>query len=148
MIDIELVSIQPAARLHCAGHNRLDRGLLHIGHHLDHDVPIPLEQPEDRRLLLVQRAPTPRALQAPPPAFSPEFSHDFGVPFVSGHHVHFVRFHFAAQFAGFFFTTTPSRNWLVIAWASPGARSSSAAIWLFDKFKPIKYRHSTHTFKG
>jgi len=49
-----------------------------------------------------------------------------------------------------FFTTTPARNWVVICWASPGATSSSAASWWFDKFRPIKRfaRHSPHTFKG
>lgn len=147
-IDVILISVQLTAGFHRVKNDRLDRRLLHIRQHLNDHLAVTLKQAEDRRFLLRQCAAPPRAFQPPPAAFSPEFSHYFRLPFVTRHHIHFVGFDRAAQFDRLFLTTTPSRNCAVICCASPEAKSSSAAICSFDKFKPIRYRHNTQTFKG
>lgn len=67
---------------------------------------------------------------------------------MSSDNIYFIRFDLAAQLDWLFFATIPSRNWLVIACTSPAARSNSAAICSFERFKPIKYKHSTQTRKG
>lgn len=122
--------------------------MLHIGQHLDGYLSVALKQTEDRRLFLLQCPASTCAFQAPPTAFSPQFSHDFRVSLVTSHYIDFIRFYLAPQLNRLFLSTTPARSWVVIAWTSPAARPSSAAICSFDKFKPIRYRHNTQTFRG
>ena len=73
--------------------------------------------------------------------------HDSRVSFMPCHDVDFVTFHHAVQADRLFFATTPSRSWVVIAWTSLSCTSNSAAICWFDRFRPIRYKHTTQTFK-
>lgn len=148
VINIIFISVDQALRRHGAGQHWVDGRLLDIGQQLDGDFAVPLQQAENRRLLFGQGAAPTRAFQASPTAFSPEFSHNFRVALMPGHDVDFIALDFATQDDWLFFSTTPARNCVVICWASPQARSSSAATCSFDKFKPIKYRQSPHTFNG
>jgi len=147
-IDVIFIGVQLAAKFHPVHNDRLDRRLLNIGQHLDDHLAIALKQAEDRRFLLRQRAAPTRAFQSATTAFSPQFSHNFRMTLVTRHDIHFVGFNGAAQFDRLFLTTTPSRNCAVICWASPDAKSNSAAICSLDKFRPIRYRHNTQTFRG
>src|SRR4051794_27550102 len=67
------------------GHDRcsndwLDRGLLHIGQHAQHDLTAALDQPEDRWLVLFQRAASRRARKPAPPSRPPLFATSAGWP--------------------------------------------------------------------
>ncbi len=68
-IDAILVRVDEGAGGDSGGDNRLDRGLLHVGQHAQHDLATALDQAEDGRLVLRQRAPSRRACQ---PATAPE----------------------------------------------------------------------------
>jgi hypothetical protein len=65
-VDVVLIRVDEAVRRYSGPDDRLDRRLPDVGQHLQHHLPAALDQPQDRRLLLVQRAPAGRALQAPP----------------------------------------------------------------------------------
>src|SRR5690242_14402001 len=73
-VDAVLVGVDEGAR----GDRRLDDGpdrrLLHVGEHAHDHVAATLEQAEDRRLLLRQRAPAGRAPQPPASAGTPLFA--------------------------------------------------------------------------
>jgi len=62
-VDGILVRVDERARGDGGGNDRLDRGLLHVGQHAQHDLATALDQAEDGRLVLVQRAPSRRACQ-------------------------------------------------------------------------------------
>src|SRR4051795_7833978 len=68
-VDVVLVSVDTGALGHGGLNDRLDRLLLHIGQHAQHHLTAALDQAEDRRLVLRQRAASRRALQ---PAPAPE----------------------------------------------------------------------------
>ena len=54
------------------------------------------------------------------------------------HHV----FRWSVDFATLVFFTIPSRRCVVICCTSLGLTSSSLVICSFDRFNPMKYRHS------
>jgi len=58
-----LVRVDEGAFGHGRPDDRLDRGLLHVGQHTQHDLSAALDQAEDGRLVLVQRAASRRAGQ-------------------------------------------------------------------------------------
>src|SRR4051812_24292029 len=60
-----------------------DRHLLDVLQHPDHDLTAPLQHPQDRRLLLGQRAPATLPLQPPPAPGSPFPSYGLGVALMS-----------------------------------------------------------------
>ncbi len=62
-VDAILVRMNKGARDDCGGDDRLDRGLLHVGQHVQHDLATALDQAKDRRLVLLQRAAARRACQ-------------------------------------------------------------------------------------
>jgi hypothetical protein len=147
-IDIVLICVQLATRFHCTCNDRLNRCLLNIGQHLNDHLAVALKQAKDGWFLLGQCPAPTRAFQSATTAFSPEFSHNFRMTLVPSHDIHFVGFNRAAQFDRLFLSTTPARNCAVICWVSPDAKSNSAAICALDKFRPIRYRHNTQTFRG
>jgi len=68
-VDAILVRVDEGARGDGGGDDRLDCGLLHVGQHAHHHLAAALDQAEDGRLVLRQRAATRRACQ---PATTPE----------------------------------------------------------------------------
>jgi len=143
IVDIILIRVYPTAGYNNLHDHGLDRHLLHIGQHTDDDVAVTLDQTQHRRFLVRQRPTPPFSSQPSPMPFSALLSHDIWTTFVPGYEVHFVGFDFARQVGRLFLTPTPSRNWVVIVWASSTDRSSSAAICSLDKFRSMKYRHNT-----
>ncbi len=147
-VDVILIGVDQAASLDVLRDDRLDGGLLNVRQHLDHKVTVALDHPEHGWLFLRQGAPSACTFQAATTAFSAQLPHNFGVSFMSGYDVDFITFDHPAQAGWLFFATTPSRSWVVMAWASLSLTSNSAAICWFDRFSPIRYKHTTHTFKG
>ncbi len=70
-VDGILVGVDEGARGDGGGDNRLDRGLLHVGQHAQHDLAAALDQAKDRRLVLLQRAAARRACQPAAPSEPP-----------------------------------------------------------------------------
>src|SRR4051812_49493985 len=71
-VDIVLISVDTGALGHDGLDDRLDRLLLHVGQHAQPHLPAVLDQTEDRRLVLRQRAVSrrsrqPAAASEPPP---------------------------------------------------------------------------------
>ncbi len=62
-VDGILVRVDEGAFGYGGLDDRLDRGLLHVGQHAQHDLSTALDQAEDRRLVLRQRAASRRACQ-------------------------------------------------------------------------------------
>ena len=62
-IDAVFVRVDEGARGDRGGDDRLDRGLLHVGQHMQHHLAAALDQPEDWRLVLLQRAAARRTCQ-------------------------------------------------------------------------------------
>src|SRR5262249_35636037 len=79
-IDVVLVGVDNRPECDRRLDQRADRPLLDVGQHADRDLAAPLDHPEDRRLLLGQRAPARRPLQAPPPSGPPFFATAVGWP--------------------------------------------------------------------
>src|SRR3954452_991629 len=65
-IDVILVGVDLAPRSDRGGDGRLDRPLLHIGQHAHDQLATTLDQPEDGRFVLLQRAASRRTRQAAP----------------------------------------------------------------------------------
>src|SRR3954467_11103056 len=89
-VDVILIGVNhtpPGAHLLDQG---ADRHLLDVLQHADHDLTATLQHPEDRRLLLGQRAPATLPLQTSP-APAPSFPFDrLGIALMSGYHIDFV----------------------------------------------------------
>src|SRR5215210_4803437 len=71
-VDIVFISVDTGALGHDGLDDRLYRLLLHVGQHAQHHLPAALDQAEDRRLVLRQRAASrrsrqPAAASEPPP---------------------------------------------------------------------------------
>src|SRR3954471_15850204 len=67
-VDVVLVSVDHGAFDHDRLNDRFDRFLLYIGEHPENDPAITLDQAQDRRLFLFERATTACSFQpAPPP---------------------------------------------------------------------------------
>jgi hypothetical protein len=79
-IDVVLVGVDESASGNGRLNDRLDRRLLHIGQHVQDHVTAALDQAEDRRLVLLQRAASRRPFQAPPPPEPPLFATSAGFP--------------------------------------------------------------------
>jgi len=62
------------------GDDRLDCLLLHIGEHAQDDLSAALDQAQDRRLFLFERASAARALEPPPPSLATFFWTASGFP--------------------------------------------------------------------
>jgi hypothetical protein len=137
----------------CTGLNGLTNDglnglLLDIGEHLNDHFPAPLDHAQNRRLFFVECASPWTAFQPSAASRSPLLKHRFGMPFVSGDDLHFITFHCPTQLDWLFLTTIPSRSCVVMSCTTSLSRSSSAAICWLDKFKPMKYKHNTHTLSG
>ena len=144
VVDVILVRVHQAARCN----HRFDRHLLHIRQHADHHLAITLDQSQHRWLLVRQRSSSPLALQPSPTPFSTFLRNNLRVAFMSSDDIDFIGFDFARQLHSLFLTTMPSRNCVVMAWASPTDKSNSAAICSLDRFRPMRYKPSTHTRRG
>ena len=147
-VDVILIRVDEAAHLDILRDDRLDGGLLDVREPVDRKIAVALDQTEHGWLFLRQRASTTRTFQPATTTLSASLPHDFRVSFMPCHDVDFVTFHHAVQADRLFFATTPSRSWVVIAWTSLSCKSNSAAICWFDRFRPIRYKHTTQTFKG
>src|SRR4051794_32792465 len=79
-VDIVLVGVHERALRDGGLDHRPDRHLLHVGQHPQHHLPPALEQAEDRRLVLRQRAPAGRAPQPPASAGTPPLATAAGSP--------------------------------------------------------------------
>jgi len=79
-IDVVFIGVDHRAGHDRGSNDRLDRGLLHIGQHAQHDLTAALDQAEDRWLVLRQRAASRRALKPAPPSRAPLFSTSAGWP--------------------------------------------------------------------
>src|SRR3954468_5894997 len=148
MIDVVLVGVDHRPGDDDLLDQRADRLLLDVGQHVDDDLAGPLDHPEDRRLLLLQRPPPRRPLQPPAPAGPPFFLTASGWPlwpattYTSSHSTSPLRMTSGLR------TTTPSRSTVVIRWASSGSRSSSLAICSLERSSPMRYSTRTQTRSG
>ncbi len=79
-VDAVFVCVDEGARGDGGGDDWLDRGLLHVGQHAQHDLPAALDQAEDRRLVLFQRAAARRACQLAAPSKPPLLATAAGWP--------------------------------------------------------------------
>jgi len=79
-VDAILVRVDESARDDCGGDDRLDRGLLHVGQHVQHDLATALDQAKDRWLVLLQRAAARRACQPAAPSEPPLLATAAGWP--------------------------------------------------------------------
>ncbi len=79
-VDAILVRVDEGARGDGGRDDRLDRGLLHVGQHAQHDLATALDQAEDRRLVLLQRAAARRACQPAAPSEPPLLATSSGCP--------------------------------------------------------------------
>jgi hypothetical protein len=148
VVDVILIGVDQAARRNGLGDDGLDRRLLHVGQHTDNHFAIALDQSQHGRFLTRQGSTSALAFQPPPASGSTFLGNNIWAALVPRHDIHFVGFNFARQAYRLFLTSMPSRSCVVIACASPMARSNSAAICSLDKFKPMKYRHNTQTRRG
>ena len=148
VVDVIFVGVDQATRRNGLGDDRLDRRLLYVRQHADDHFTVALDQSQHGRLLVRQGAASALAFQSAPASGSTFLGDNIRAALVPRHEIHFVGFNFARQMGWLFLTSMPSRNCVVIACASPMARSNSAAICSLDKFKPMKYRHSTQTRRG
>src|SRR5215208_513961 len=73
-IDVVLVGVDEGALRDGGPDDRLDRLLLNIGQHLQHHLPTALDQPQDRWLVLLQRAAARRSCQSTAPPKAPLFA--------------------------------------------------------------------------
>src|SRR4051794_26783089 len=69
-VDAVLVGVEEGTLGNCGLDDRLDRGLLHVGHHVQDHLTSALDQAEDGELVLLPRAPARPAGQ-PPAASKP-----------------------------------------------------------------------------
>ena len=79
-VDVIFVGVDAASLGDGGRDNRLDRRLLHIGQHAHDQLAATLDQSEDRRLVLLQRAATRRSRQSPPSPEPPLFATAAGCP--------------------------------------------------------------------
>ncbi len=79
-VDAILVCVDEGARGDSGGDDRLDRGLPHVGQHVQDHLSAALDQAEDRRLILLQRAAARRACQPAAPSKPPLLATSFGCP--------------------------------------------------------------------
>jgi len=79
-VDAILIRVDEGARGDRGRDDRLDRGLLHVGQHAQHDLSAALDQAEDRRLVLLQRAAARRACQPAAPSEPPLLATSSGCP--------------------------------------------------------------------
>jgi len=148
VIDVILIGVDQATGRNSLNNHRFDGHLLHIGQHTDDHFTVTLDQPQHRWLFVSQGASSRLTFQPSSPPFATFLGHNIRAALVPSHDIHFVGFNFARQVRRLFLTSMLSRSCVVIACASPTAKSNSAAICSLDKFKPMKYRHSTQTRTG
>ncbi len=79
-VDAILVGVDEGARGDGGGDDRLDRRLLHVGQHAQHDLSAALDQAEDGRLVLRKPAPSRRAGQLAAPSKPPLLATSSGWP--------------------------------------------------------------------
>src|SRR3954463_13442684 len=79
-IDVVLVGVDTGTLGHGGLDDRLNRLLLHVGQHAQHHLPATLDQAEDRRLVLRQRAASRRSPQPAAGAETPPLGPAAGVP--------------------------------------------------------------------
>ncbi len=79
-VDVVLVGMNESVWCDGILDDRLDRGLLYVGQHLQYDLSTTLDQPEDRRLVLLLRAPPGHPLQPAAPSWPPLFATSAGWP--------------------------------------------------------------------
>src|ERR1700728_3302033 len=79
-VDIVFVGMDQRAFGNHGGDDRLDRVLLNIRQHAQDDLSAALDQAQDRRLFLLERAAAPSTLEPPPASFAPFFWTAAGFP--------------------------------------------------------------------
>ena len=139
IIDVILIRIHQSSRRNRRGNHRTNGFLLHIVQHSNCNLSAALDHSEYGRFFFVQCAPSASTFQTAAPTFTVFFSTASGCPlcpastYTSSHSTS------PWSFACGFRVTTPWRSCLAISWTSLILRSNSRAIWLFDKFNPMKY---------
>src|ERR687886_711820 len=118
--------------------DRTDRRLLHVGQHVQHDLAAALNKAEDRRLLLLQRPATWRALQPPPSSGATFWATASGWPLCPATTYTSSISTAPSRVTGGIWAVSPARNCSVMTCTSDTPRSSSRAICRFDKFSPMK----------
>src|SRR5689334_10542237 len=79
-IDVVLIGVDECTCGHARRDDRPDRRLLNVFQHVHNDVAAPLDQTEDRRLFLLQRAPAGGAFQSAAPSGTVFFATAAGLP--------------------------------------------------------------------
>ena len=147
-IDVVFIRINQRFWCDCCFNNRLNCFLFDIIEHTYHHLAAALHHTKNRRFIILSRAATAFAFQTPPSTWATTLFDFVWLPFMTCNYINFITFNLIGQLNSLFFTTIPSRSWVVIAWASSLLRPNSAAICRLDRFRPMKYRQIIHTFSG
>jgi hypothetical protein len=142
------IGVNEGAWLQNCRQDRLNRLLLHVGEPGSDDLTTPLNHAQDRWLVPLKRASARLSLQPSATPNTPLLDNGCRMALVPSHNGHFITRDFTTQLDGLFFATIPSRNWGVMSCTTSLSTSSSAAICWFDRFRPMKYRHTIHTLSG
>src|SRR3954453_13324326 len=147
-VDVVLVGVDQRAIDDRGLDHRPDRLLLHVGQHAQDDPATPLDQAEDRRLVLRQRAAARRSRQPATPPEPPPFATSAGRPLWPATTYTSSISTAPSSRAGGSPAASPCRNRSVMSCTSGWLRPNSCAICRLERFRPIRYRHSTHTRSG
>lgn len=90
VIDTVFVSVDEAAPRNEAFDEWLDGLLLHVGKHLDDYLTVALQHPQDRRLLLLERAPSTASFESAPSSLTLLLPDCLGLSLVTRNDIHFV----------------------------------------------------------
>src|SRR3954453_14023604 len=118
--------------------HRLDRLLLHVGEHADHELTTALDQTEDRRLVLLQCAPSRCTRQPAASARPPLFATAAGWALCPAPTSTPSPSTPPDRLPSGALATRPLRSCSVMSCTSEVLRPSSAAICRLDRFRPMK----------
>src|SRR3954470_9346579 len=147
-VDVVFVGVDQAVRGNGRCDHRLDCLLLHIGEHADHELTTALDQTEDRRLVLLQCAPSRRTRQPAASARPPLFATAAGWPLCPSTTSTSSTPPSPDRLTSGALARRPLRTCSVMSCTSEVLRPSSPAICRLDRFRPMKYRHNTQIRSG
>src|SRR5215210_2902363 len=122
----------------CGLDDRLDRGLLHVGHHVQHHLTSALDQAEDGWLVLLERAAARRAGQPATASEPPLFATATGWPLWPATTSTSSTSTSPASLTSGALAIRPRRNCSVMACTSEPESPSSEAICRLERFSPMK----------
>jgi len=147
-VNVVFIGENQAPDLNGLLENGRDGLLLDIGEHVEDDLPATLYDAQDRWLFAFQ-CPTSRfPFESPAASFAPQLRHHFGMTLVTRDDIDLIGFDLTAQTHTLFFAAIPSRSKVVMSCTASASKDSSSAICALERFKPMKYKLTSHTRKG